>query len=162
MEINRNTNQIELTRPAGIALRRTGAANHFYTHSRRLRFNRSPLAIPAISNREMGHLWQYAVTCGRSMNWTSPDALPGCPQCGHDRDPSSQLDLGQQRDFIEFPRSQAISYMEHYDSLSGDRDEERHRECYQIIRSFDLDCWRDPLALSATKVCPLAWNTVPR
>jgi DEAD/DEAH box helicase domain-containing protein len=28
--------------------------------------------------------------------------------------------------------------MEHYESLSGDRSDERNREYYQTIRSFDL------------------------
>lgn len=54
------------------------------------------------------------------------------------RDSNSQLDKGQQRRFIEFSRSQALSYMEHYESLSADRSEERERERYQTIRSFDL------------------------
>jgi DEAD/DEAH box helicase domain-containing protein len=67
-----------------------------------------------------------------------PDAIPACPQCGHDRDASSQMDRGQQRRFVEFARSQALSYMEHYESLAGDRSDERQREYYQTIRSFDL------------------------
>ncbi len=67
-----------------------------------------------------------------------PNAPPACPQCGHERDSQSQLDQGQQRNFIEFARSQALSQMEHYESLSGDRSEEREREYYQALRSFDL------------------------
>ena len=60
-----------------------------------------------------------------------------CPQCHHDSDSQSQLDQGQHRQFIEFARSQAVSFMEYYDSMSGDRDEERQRGFYQVIRSFD-------------------------
>ncbi len=47
-------------------------------------------------------------------------------------------DRGQQRQFIEYSQSQAISYMEHYDSLSGDTSDERERVYYQTVRSFDL------------------------
>lgn len=67
-----------------------------------------------------------------------PDAEPACPQCGHDHTSSSQLDQGQQRGFVEFSRSQAMSYMEHYESLSSDRTDERDREYYQVLQSFDL------------------------
>ena len=66
-----------------------------------------------------------------------PGALPNCPQCGHGGDQESQLDLGQQKQFVEFVQSQALSFMEHYESLSGDRNEERQREIYQVLSSFD-------------------------
>src|SRR6185503_19393643 len=65
-------------------------------------------------------------------------ATPACPQCGHDDDMNGQLDLGQHRQFVEFARSQAVSHMEHYESLSGDSSEERDREYYQALLSFDL------------------------
>ena len=66
------------------------------------------------------------------------DAVVGCPQCGHHLGQNSQLDVGQQRQFVEFSQSQAVSYMEHYDSLAGDRNDERNREYYQTVMSFDL------------------------
>jgi DEAD/DEAH box helicase domain-containing protein len=129
---------IEVIRPAQAALQELAPANHFYTHSRR--FDIQQIAIgnapdPLIED------WAICGACGhmrRVAELHQPDTPPACPQCGHDHDATSQLDRGQQRSFIAFPRSQALSYMEHYDSLSGDRSEEREREFYQIIRSFDL------------------------
>ena len=42
-----------------------------------------------------------------------PGTSLSCPQCGHDVGSDSQVDLGQQRAFVEFARSQAMSQMEH-------------------------------------------------
>jgi DEAD/DEAH box helicase domain-containing protein len=128
---------VELARPAGTALRELAPRNVFYTHSRQFEIQQI-----AIGNAQQSLIEKWAIcgVCGhmrRADELGQPDAAPGCPQCGHEGDHRSQLDLGQQRDFLEFPRSQALSYMENYDSLSGDRDEERQREVYQVIRSFD-------------------------
>ena len=140
--IHRGANQeykaIEVTRPAGVALKELAPANHFYTHSRRFDIQQI-----AIGNKEQPLFEEWAVcgACGhmrRIEELSHPDAEPACPQCGHDRDANSQLDQGQHRRFVEFARSQALSHMEHYESLSGDRSDERDREYYQTILSFDL------------------------
>ena len=129
---------IELTRPAGVALKELAPSNHFYTHSRCFDIQQI-----AIGNQQEPLVFTWAVcgACGhmRPMEeLNQPEAQPACPQCGHDNGPDCQLDQGQHRRFIEFSRSQALSYMEHYDSLSGDRSDERNREYYQTVRSFDL------------------------
>lgn len=129
---------VEVTRAAGVALKELAPGNHFYTHSRCFDIQQI-----AIGNQQQPLVEQWAIcgACGHMRRMTElsrPEAEAACPQCGHDRDSSSQLDKGQQRRFIEFSRSQALSYMEHYESLSADRSEERERERYQTIRSFDL------------------------
>ena len=129
---------IEVTRPAGVALKELAPANHFYTHSRCFDIQQI-----AIGNQQQPLIEEWAIcgACGHMRpveELNKPDAKPACPQCGHDRDSDSQLDKGQQRRFVEFSRSQSLSYMEHYDSLSGDRSDERNREYYQTVRSFDL------------------------
>ena len=129
---------VEIIRPAGVALKELAPSNHFYTHSRR--FDVQQIAIgnqqdPLIES------WAICGACGhmrKVAELQQPGTSPACPQCGHDSDSNSQLDLGQQRPFIEFSRSQALSQMENYESLSGDHDEERQRVLYQTIRSFDL------------------------
>ena len=129
---------IEITRPAGVALKELAPANHFYTHSRVFDIQQI-----AIGNQQdpLVFTWAICGACGHMRpkeDLDKPETQPACPQCGHDGDSDSQLDQGQHRKFIEFSRSQALSYMEHYDSLSGDRSDERNREYYQTIRSFDL------------------------
>ena len=129
---------IEVVRSAGVALKELAPANHFYTHSRC--FDIQQIAIgnpqdPLITD------WAICGACGHMRpveEINRPDAQPACPQCGHDADSDSQLDQGQHRRFIEFSRSQALSHMEHYESLSGDRSDERNREYYQTVQSFDL------------------------
>jgi DEAD/DEAH box helicase domain-containing protein len=128
---------VELARPAGTALRELAPHNTFYTHSRQFEIQQI-----AIGNTQQPLIEKWAIcgVCGHMRRAAELDKLDvslSCPQCGHDGDHKSQFDRGQQRDFLEFPRSQALSYMEYYDSLSGDRDEERQREMYQVIRSFD-------------------------
>jgi DEAD/DEAH box helicase domain-containing protein len=128
---------IELVRAASVALRELAPANHFYTHSRR--FDIQQVAI-GNQNQPLIEQWAICGACGhmrRVEQLQQPGAIPACPQCRHDSDSQSQLDRGQHRQFIEFSRSQAMSYMEHYDSMSGDRDEERQRGYYQVVRSFD-------------------------
>jgi len=38
-----------------------------------------------------------------------PDAVPSCPQCGHDEDDRSRMNLGQHRAFVGYSESQALS-----------------------------------------------------
>ena len=129
---------IEVSRPAGVALKELAPANHFYTHSRRFDIQQIAIGNP---QQPLLEEWAICGACGhmrRTEELRRPDAPPACPQCGHAHDAGSQLDQGQQRRFIEFARSQALSHMEHYESLSSDRSEERERERYQSILSFDL------------------------
>jgi DEAD/DEAH box helicase domain-containing protein len=128
---------VELVRPAGTALRELAPRNTFYTHSRRFEIQQIAMGNP---QQPLIETWGICGVCGhmrRAEELHQPGMAPSCPQCGHDGDQKSQLDLGQQRAFLEFPRSQALSYMDHYESLSADRDEERQREMYHVIRSFD-------------------------
>ena len=129
---------IELTRPAGAALKELAPANHFYTHSRCFDIQEISIGNP---EQPLIEKWAICGACGHmrlAAELNTPDARPACPQCGHDRDSNSQLDLGQHRNFIEFSRSQALSQMELYESMSGDKSDERNRTYYQTIRSFDL------------------------
>ena len=129
---------IELTRPASAALKELAPDNYFYTHSRR--FNVQQIAV-GNQNEPLVQNWAICGKCGHmrpTEELNKPNASPACPQCGHDGDSMAAADRGQQRQFIEYSQSQAISYMEHYDSLSGDTSDERERVYYQTVRSFDL------------------------
>ena len=128
---------IEITRPARAALKELAPGNTFYTHSRNFRIqqiaignSKEPLAEKLAICGNCGHLRPVE-------DLSKPDAASACPQCGYDNDSCSQHDIGQHRQFIEFSKSQALSHMEHYNSLSGDRDDERQREYYKILPSFD-------------------------
>lgn len=138
---HRHTDQdhkpFEIYRNATAALRELAPRNTFYTHRRQFDIQQIAIGNP---QQLLTEIWAICGVCGhmrRIEELKQPDALPACPQCGHSGDNRSQLDLGQQRQFIEFAQSQALSYMEHYDSLSGDRDEERQRGFYDVILSFD-------------------------
>lgn len=129
---------IEVVRAAGVALKELAPGNHFYTHSRKFDIQQI-----AIGNAEdpLIEKWAICGACGHMRpveELKLPGTSPACPQCGHDSGSNSQIDLGQQRAFIEFSRSQAISQMEHYESLSGDNNDERQRAYYQTVQSFDL------------------------
>ncbi|MDB2686770.1 helicase-related protein, partial [Mariniblastus sp.] len=129
---------VEVTRPAGVALKELAPSNHFYTHSRK--FEVQQIAVGS-QQEPLIEKWAICGKCGhmrRIEEFQQEGANPACPQCGHDGDSDAAGDQGQQRDFIEFSRSQALSYMEHYDSLSGDTKDERERVHYQTIKSFDL------------------------
>lgn len=126
-EADQNHKPIEIYRSATSALRELAPGNTFYTHRRQFDIQQIAIGNP---QQLLTETWAICGVCGhmRGMeDLKKPDALPACPQCGHSGDNRSQLDLGQQRQFIEFAQSQALSYMEHYESLSGDRDEERQR-----------------------------------
>ena len=128
---------VEVFRSATLALRELAPWNTFYTHSRQFDIQQIAIGNP---RHLLTETWAICGACGhmrRAEELKAPGALPACPQCGHSGDHRSQLDLGQQRQFIEFAQSQALSYMEHYESLSGDRNEERQRGFYDVVVSFD-------------------------
>lgn len=128
---------IELTRPAGVAIKELAPANTFYTHSRQFQIQQIAIGNP---QQTLAEVWAICGNCGHMRlkdELNKPEAVPACPQCGHEGDHHSQLDVGQQRQFMEYSKSQAVSYMDTYDSQSGDRSEERQRQLYQILRSFD-------------------------
>jgi DEAD/DEAH box helicase domain-containing protein len=129
---------IEAVRPAATAIRELAPHNHFYTHKRQFEIQQI-----SIGSREepLAETWAICGRCGHmrsTSDLNQENATPGCPQCGYDAGQDSQSDIGQHRAFIEFARSQAISVMEQYDSLSGDRSDEREHAFYQRRRSFDL------------------------
>ncbi|WP_300348613.1 DEAD/DEAH box helicase [uncultured Alcanivorax sp.] len=126
----------ELVRGGSAAIRELAPWNHFYTHSHRFDIQQIEIGSktqPLITE------WGVCGQCGH-MRMTAeidrPDATPACPQCGFDGI-EGQTVKGQQAKFLEFSRSQAISYMEFYDSLSGDKGDERENEVYQMVSSFD-------------------------
>jgi len=128
---------VELSRSAGTALRELAPHNIFYTHSRQFDIQQIAIGNP---QQPIIESWGICGRCGhmrRAEELKEPGASPNCPQCGHGGDQESQLDLGQQKQFVEFVQSQALSFMEHYESMSGDRNEERQREFYQVLSSFD-------------------------
>lgn len=128
---------VEIYRNATAALREIAPFATFYTHRRQ--FDIQQILIGS-RNQLLTEIWGICGLCGhmrRIEEISQPDADPACPQCGHSGDRRSQFDLGQQKPFVEFAQSQALSYMEHYESLSGDRDEERQRGFYDMIHSFD-------------------------
>ena len=126
----------ELIRAAPSAIRELAPANRFYTHSHVFTIQQLEIGSrtqPLIED------WAVCGLCGHlrtAAEVRSPEAVPACPQCGHDGQ-GGQADVGQQRALLPFHRSQAISYMEYYDSLSGDRGEERENAFYRLVPSFD-------------------------
>lgn len=127
---------IELVRAASSAIRELAPGNHFYTHSHK--FDIQQLEVGSRS-QPLIEQWAICGQCGHmrlSAEVDKPDAIPACPQCGYDG-PSGQCDRGQHKDFLPFQRSQAISYMEYYESLSADGAEERENEFYSVVSSFD-------------------------
>ncbi len=127
---------VEIYRSATAALRELAPCNTFYTHRRQFNIQQIAIGNP---QQLLTETWAVCGLCGhmrRIEELNAPDADPACPQCRH-AGAASQRETGQQRQFVEFAQSQALSYMEHYESLSGDRDEERQREFYDVIPSFD-------------------------
>ena len=134
---DRELRAYDIVRGAGSALRELAPRNRFYTHSHT--FEIQQLALGS-TTQPLLEQWAICGECGhirRLDELNRPDASPACPQCGYAADAHSQLDRSQHKQFLEFARSQAISYMEHYDSLSGDRADEREQRFYRIIPSFD-------------------------
>ncbi|MDI4662609.1 MULTISPECIES: DEAD/DEAH box helicase [Cobetia] len=127
---------IELVRSGAQAIRELAPGNHFYTHSHRFAIQQIELGS---RNQPLLGEWAICGQCGHmrlAAEVHRPEAVPACPQCGHDG-PESQTEKGQTRNFLQFARSQAVSYMEYYDSLSADKGEERENERYQLVTSFD-------------------------
>lgn len=126
----------EIVRSGASAIRELAPANHFYTHSHV--FEIQQLEIGSKSETLI-ETWAICGQCGH-MRLTEevrkPDADPSCPQCGYDG-PEGQTDNGQHLACLPFHRSQAVSYMEYYNSLSGDKGEERENEFYRLVTSFD-------------------------
>lgn len=126
----------ELVRGGSAAIRELAPWNHFYTHSHRFDIQQIEIGSrtqPLITE------WGVCGQCGHMRSMAEidrPDATPACPQCGFDGI-EGQTVKGQQAKFLEFSRSQAISYMEFYESLSGDAGDERENEVYQLVTSFD-------------------------
>ena len=136
-ENDRELGAYDIVRGAGSALRELAPRNRFYTHSHAFEIQQLALGSPAQPLLEQ---WAICGECGhirRTEELNRPDASPACPQCGYAADAHSQRDRSQHKQFLEFARSQAISYMEHYESLSGDRADEREQRFYRIVPSFD-------------------------
>ncbi len=129
---------IDIRRPAATGLRELAPANHFYTHGRV--FDIQQIALGNAQN-PLVETWAICGACGHMRRETDLLANPqatACPQCGHDDVSNSQIDIGQRRPFLLFSRSTAFSHMEHYESLSADRSEERESQRYHHVVSFDL------------------------
>lgn len=126
----------EIVRSGSSAIRELAPANHFYTHSHV--FDVQQLEIGSKSQPLLEE-WAVCGQCGHMRTCdtvTKPDAKPNCPQCGYDGI-EGQTDQGQHHTCLPFHRSQSISYMEYYESLSGDKGEERENELYRMVSSFD-------------------------
>ena len=124
---------VELSRPGATAIRELAPHNLFYTHKRQFRIQQ--IGVGDAQNPIVEKL-AICGSCGHLRKATDVNAegAAACPQCGNI---GSQLDVGQHHDFIEFSKSQSISYMEHYDSKSGDLSDERQRTVYNTINCFD-------------------------
>lgn len=135
-ETDRQLKTYELVRSGVSAIRELAPANHFYSH--RHVFDIQQLEV---GNSSFPLLEEYGICgqCGHmrtSEELNAPDSPPNCPQCGHDGI-QGQKELGQRQQCLPFHRSQAVSYVEYYQSLSGDRGEERNSEYYKVVTSFD-------------------------
>lgn len=130
--------ELEAVRHAGTALRELAPMNHFYTRSRV--FEIQSLALGSTTDPLLEE-WAVCGGCGhmqRKADLNRPEAPPGCPQCGLAEGPGTQRDIGQQKMFLEFTRSEALSYMEAYESLSGDKADDRETGIYRLANSFDF------------------------
>lgn len=126
----------EIVRSGSSAIRELAPGNHFYTHSHV--FDVQQLEVGS-KTHQLIEEWAVCGQCGHMRTVTDvtrPDAVPACPQCGY-VGPEGQTDLGQHRACLPFHRSQAVSYMEYYESLSSDKGEERENELYRLAVSFD-------------------------
>jgi DEAD/DEAH box helicase domain-containing protein len=128
----------EIVRSGSTAIRELAPGNSFYTHSHVFKIQQLEVGS---KSQPLLEDWSICGQCGFMATTDAvndPSYAPLCPQCGYDIvAPSGLKDAGQSRPSLPFHRSQAISYMEYYDSLSADRREEREREPYQLITSFD-------------------------
>jgi len=129
--------EYDVVRGAGTAIRELAPKNHFYTHSRVFEIQQIELGT---ASEPLAEEWAVCGSCGhmRPVGELTPDADPACPQCAHSEGTGAQTDIGQQKKFVNFSRSQAMSYVEAYESLSGDKAEERENRIYRLVNSFDL------------------------
>ncbi len=126
----------EIVRSGASAIRELAPGNHFYTHSHVFDIQQLELGS---KSQPLLEEWAVCGQCGHMRTRdevVKPDAVPACPQCGYDG-MEGQTDQGQHRSCLPFHRSQSVSYMEYYDSLSGDKGEERENEYYRLVTSFD-------------------------
>ncbi|MDR6775336.1 DEAD/DEAH box helicase [Azospirillum sp. BE72] len=129
---------IDVTRAAAVAIRELAPGNIFYTHGHQFAIQQLSIGTQA---QPLVQTWAVCGKCGHmrpAEEVERPDTPLACPQCGYDRQQQSQRDKAQHKPFLHFAQSGAISYMEYYDSLSGDRAEERDRKFYRLVTSFDL------------------------
>ncbi|WP_051340453.1 DEAD/DEAH box helicase [Azospirillum halopraeferens] len=128
---------IDVTRAAAVAIRELAPGNTFYTHGHQFAIQQLSIGT---QTQPLVQTWAVCGKCGHmrpAEEVERPGAKPACPQCGYDRQQQSQMDKAQHKPFLHFAQSGAISYMEYYDSLSGDRAEERDRKFYRLVTSFD-------------------------
>lgn len=126
----------EIVRSGASAIRELAPANHFYTHSHVFDIQQLELGS---KSQPLLEDWAVCGQCGHMRTKDEvikPNSVPACPQCGYDG-MEGQTDQGQHRSCLPFHRSQSVSYMEYYDSLSGDKGEERENEFYRLVTSFD-------------------------
>jgi DEAD/DEAH box helicase domain-containing protein len=128
----------EITRSSSAAIRELAPANRFYTHSHVFKVQQLEVGS---QNQPILEDWAFCGQCGYMdtvLAVTDENASPVCRQCGYATTSIEGLrDAGQHHACLPFHRSQAISYMEYYESLSADRREERESELYCLITSFD-------------------------
>ncbi|WP_395752920.1 DEAD/DEAH box helicase [Prosthecobacter sp.] len=139
--------EYDIVRGAGTAIRELAPKNHFYTHSRVFEIQQIELGT---SSEPLTEPWAVCGSCGhmRRTETLTPDADSACPQCAHAEGEGAQTDIGQQKKFVNFARSQALSYVEAYESLSGDKAEERENRIYRLVNSFDLTTPSDVVAVA--------------
>jgi DEAD/DEAH box helicase domain-containing protein len=139
--------EYEIVRGPGSAIRELAPRNSFYTHSRVFEIQQIELGT---ASEPITEHWAVCGCCGhmRPKEQLTPDADPACPQCAHSEGSGAQADVGQQKMFVNFARSQALSYVEAYQSMSGDTSEERENKIYRLVTSFDLTAPSDVAAVA--------------
>jgi DEAD/DEAH box helicase domain-containing protein len=126
----------DIVRASSSAIRELAPANHFYTHSHAFEIQQLEIGSRA---QPLIEEWAVCGQCGHMRPadvLKAPETAPACPQCGYDG-PEGQSDIGQHRPLLPLQRSQSISYMEYYDSLSADRGDDRESIFYRLAASFD-------------------------
>lgn len=144
---------VEIVRAGGVALKELAPSNTFYTHRRQFKIQQ--VAVGTKQDRLL-EKWGICGRCGhmrRLEQLRTQGANTSCPQCHYEGTEEGQVDQLQQRDFLEFSRSEALSFMEHYESLSGDRRDERDRINYAMVKSFDQTV-EAPVGATASEELP--------
>ena len=139
--------EYEIIRGPGSAIRELAPRNFFYTHSRVFEIQQIELGT---ASEPITENWAVCGCCGhmRPKEQLTPEADPACSQCAHSEGAGAQADIGQQKKFVNFARSQALSYVEAYQSMSGDTSEERQNKIYRLVTSFDLTAPSDVAAVA--------------